>query len=328
MNKKKMVLKMKRMFVVLISILLLVSLLSGCIGSGGSEGIKEKIKEKVEMSKPQILSISHKWGEVSNAYSEIITEIVVYNPNPVPIPLKNISVHLYMNGIDMGEGRNIGPASLQAKSNTTIIISTKLNNAKIPEWWVSHLKNGEVSKISLKGTITFDLKIFDFSWPFEQSSEIRTNLVDSFVMDNVPLEFDLKLMTVTFYISMRSHWGKVTSDSTEIIHNVEITNPTLVPLPITNIGYEIFMNDIKVGEGIVEESKIIAPRSSDKFEFVTLIDNNVLDDWWVSHLQNGEETKVEMKLYLVLNIKGVGEVKVQIPKGTIETEIKTNILGS
>jgi LEA14-like dessication related protein len=316
---------LRRLAVVFLILVIVSGVLSGCLGSGS---VKEKIEKKIEVSKPQIISVSHRWGEITPSTSEIITEIVVSNPNPIPIPIKNISVHIYMNGIDMGEGKNIGPASLAAKSNTTIIISTKLNNAKIPEWWVSHLKNGEVSKISLKGTITFDLKIFDFNWPFEQSSEIRTNLVDSFVMDDVPLEFDLKLMTVTFYVSMRSHWGKVTSDSTEIIHNVEITNPTLVPLPITNIGYEIFMNDIKVGEGVIEESKIIAPKSSDKLEFVTLIDNNALDDWWVSHLQNGEETTVEMKLYLILNIKGVGEIKVQIPKGTIKTEIKTNILGS
>ncbi len=324
---------MKRMFVVLISVLLLVSLVSGCIGSGGSEGIKEKIKEKVEMSKPRILSISHRWGEINDRYSEIITEIVVYNPNPVSVPLKNISVHLYMNGIDMGEGHNIGPASLAAKSNTTIILSTKIDNYKIPKWWVSHLKNGEVTEVLLKGKLVFDLKVFDFSWPFEQKSVIKTNIVDNLAFTNMVLSkrisiplvgnFDFRLL-----MNMSSRWGQVTEDSTEIIHDVTIYNPQkFITVPITNIGYEILINDIMIGEGVSKQKIVLYPRSTGSLQFVSNINNQALVEWWVSHIKNNEQSTFELRLYFVFDLGGQ-EIKIPLPEGTIKTEIKTNILGS
>jgi LEA14-like dessication related protein len=87
---------------------------------------------------------------------------LVYNPNPVPIPIKKIQVDVYMNGIKMGEGKNIGRQSSKPNGDTTIKLSTKIDNTKIPEWWVSHLKNGEITEFSLKGKIVFDLKITEF----------------------------------------------------------------------------------------------------------------------------------------------------------------------
>ena len=313
-----------RKLVVVFLILMIVSgVLSGCLGSGS---VKEKIEKKIEVSKPQIISVSHRWGEITPSTSEIITEIVVSNPNPIPIPIKNISVHIYMNGIDMGEGKNIGPASLQAKSNTTIIISTKLNNAKIPEWWVSHLKNGEVSKISLKGTITFDLKIFDFNWPFEQKSTIKTDILSGLRFENAPLEIDLKLISLKIYANVTSHWGDINAESTEIIHNVELYNPQkLLPVIVSGIAYEIYMNDIKVGEGEEEESIIIPPRESASLTMKTIIENDMLSKWWVSHLKNGEKTKVEVQYYFVLKVPGYEPIKIKLK--SMESEIQTNILG-
>ncbi|WP_054840109.1 LEA type 2 family protein [Thermococcus sp. JCM 11816] len=199
---------MKRLSAVVILALLLVSLASGCTGSGT---VKEKIEKKVETLKPQILSVSNRWGgEITPSTSEIITEIVVYNPNSIPIPIKAISVHLYMNGIDMGAGKNVGgPASLQPKANTTIVLSTKIDNTKIPTWWVSHLRSGgEKTEVILKGSITFDLKVTDFKWPFEQKTEIRTDILrGGLSMDNSSFQLDLKIYKPVFYVTLRSQWG-------------------------------------------------------------------------------------------------------------------------
>ena len=311
---------MKKMLVVTISVLLLSSLMGGCIGSGG-------VKEKVETMKPQILSVSHRWGEISPTTSEVITEIVVYNPNPIPIPIKNISVHLYMNGIDMGEGKNVGPASLQSKANTTIILSTKIDNSKIPKWWVSHIRNGEKTQVLLKGSITFDLKVMDFEWPFEQKSTVKTDILSGLKFENVPLNLDLKLTSIRLYANVTSYWGNIGDDSTEIVHNVVLYNThRLLPVVVSGIAYDVYMNNIKVGEGEEETSVLIPPQSSTTFDMTTVIKNTLLDDWWVSHLKNGEKTKVVVQYYLVLKVKGFEVVRIPLEK--MESEIQTNILGA
>jgi len=50
--------------------------------------------------------------------------------------------------------------------------------------------------------------------------------------------------------------------------------------------------------------------------------NDKLDDWWVSHLRNGERTSVEIKSELVYKAAGK-EFTIELPvqKETMETDI-------
>ncbi|WP_048148987.1 LEA type 2 family protein [Palaeococcus ferrophilus] len=315
---------MRKLLAVGVLMLLVVSLASGCIGSGN---VKEKIGEKVETLKPQILSVSHRWGEITPTTSEVITEIVVSNPNSIPIPIKNISVHLYMNGVDMGAGKNVGPASLQPKANTTIVLLTKIDNTKIPKWWVSHLRNGEKTDVLLKGSITFDLKVTDFEWPFEQRSTVKTDILSGLQFKNVPIDIDLKLASIRLYANVTSRLDSVEEGYTQISHTVVLYNTNkLLPVAVSGIAYEVYMNDIKVGEGEEEKSALIPPQSTATFDMNTIIENGKLDNWWVSHLKNGEKTKVVVQYYFVFRI---GDLEVvRIPFNSMESEIKTNVLGS
>ena len=106
------------------TILLVSVLFMGCAQEG-----------KPTIGKPEVREISHEWGKVTTSTTEIITKIVVYNPNPVPIPLKDVLTEIYMNNVKMGEGSAL-KAEIKASSESTIFVSTKLENGRIPEWWV------------------------------------------------------------------------------------------------------------------------------------------------------------------------------------------------
>jgi LEA14-like dessication related protein len=287
-------------------LLILAITLAGC--SGGTK-----------IGKPEIKSISHRWGAITDDTSEILTDIVVYNPNPIPIPIKSIQIDIYMNNIKMGEGKNIGSAGLKANGDTTIKLSTKLDNRKIPEWWVSHLKHGESTKISLKGNVVFDLKITEFKWPFEQSSEINTDLLSGMNFAQMPLNIG----PIQLSASISSRWGEITAEKTEIIHDITLHNPNNFPIPITRMDYEIYMNNIKMGEGSTYNPAIIAPKGDTKLVFASEIINTNLDEWWVSHLKNGERTIVKVKIMPTIEVRGQ---KLQFTLIEDESEFSTNIL--
>ena len=278
---------------ILIITALTAILLLGCTGG------------KVTLGKPEIRSISYEWGEITQSTTEILTKIVVYNPNPVPLPLKDVLTEVYMNDIKMGQGSAL-QAEIKPNSESTIVISTKIENDKIPEWWVSHIKNGKKSIIKIIGYLVFDLKIMEFKFPIEQSRDIETDLLAT-LNTNVPQEVQLGPVSLTIE-SIQSNWGEVDEKYTEIITHVKVYNDNPIPIPMIRLYYLIEMNGIKVGEGESESSTVIQPNSEATLTLVTKIETDKLDDWWVSHIKNGEKTTVKILIQPTVKI-GEKEIK-------------------
>ena len=293
------------MLAVLISLLLI-----GCAQEG-----------KPTIGKPEVREISHEWGKVASSTSEIITKVVVYNPNPIPLPLKDVLTEIYMNNVKMGEGSAL-KADIKASSESTIVISTKLENGRIPEWWVSHIRNGEKSVMNLKGYLVFDLKVTEFKYPIELSNAIETDILAG-LSSNVPQKIGVGPITLTVK-STKSYWGDVNEDHTEIITMATIYNDNLVPVPITKIQYLVEMNDIRLAEGLSDVATIIQPKSEATLTFVTKLDNRMLDEWWVSHIKNGEKTKVKIVLQPVIEIAGK---EFRFTLAEKESVFVTNLLG-
>jgi len=290
---------------VLISLLLI-----GCAQEG-----------KPTIGKPEVREISHEWGKVTTSTTEIITKVVVYNPNPIPLPLKDVLTEIYMNNVKMGEGSAL-KADIKASSESTIVISTKLENGRIPEWWVSHIRNGEKSVMNLKGYLVFDLKVTEFKYPIELSNAIETDILAG-LSSNVPQKIGVGPITLTVK-STKSYWGDVNEDHTEIITMATIYNDNLVPVPITKIQYLVEMNDIRLAEGLSDVATIIQPKSEATLTFVTKLDNRMLDEWWVSHIKNGEKTKVKIVLQPVIEIAGK---EFRFTLAEKESVFVTNLLG-
>jgi LEA14-like dessication related protein len=272
------------------------------------------------VGKPEIREISYSWGKVTEDTTEILVKIKVYNPNPFPIPLKDVEMDVYMNGIKMGEGHAI-KAGIEAKSESTIVIAIDLDNNKIPEWWVSHIRNGEKTMVDIKGNLVFDLKVFDFKYPIEFSNPIETDILSTLSTDK-PKTISIDSTEITIR-SISTHWGNVDSRYTEIITIADIYNGNPYPIPVTKFSYLIKMNGIKVGEGGEDLNAIIQPKSDAKITLITKIENDKLKEWWVSHIRNGERTEVEVLLKPIVEIAGK-KIEFTLTKQTFE--FKTGFL--
>lgn len=133
--------------------------------------------QPASIEKPEIRDVSHRWGEVTHSTTEIITDVKVFNPNPVPLQLKDILTEVYMNNLKIGQG-SVLKADIKAKSESDILISTKLENGKIPEWWVSHIKNGERTRVNIVLELVVEALGNEFKFKLaETESEFKTSLM-------------------------------------------------------------------------------------------------------------------------------------------------------
>ena len=285
----------------LVTALIAATLILGCTGLG----------------KPEVVGMENEWGEVTQSYTEILTKIVVNNPNPVPIPISAVETELYLNGIKMGDGKNVNSATIEPGEDI-IILSTKIDNSRIPEWWVSHIKNGETSRVTLKGYIVFDLKVTQFRFPIEEESDIKTNILDSLSFTR-----DFRIGPTKLTVSIKSSWGDVSPSTTEIIHRATFTNPNPFPIPLLGTDYTITLNNIEVGRGKIEDVTL-EPNSKTTVTFTTYIENEKLREWWVSHINNGEKTTIRMNISPEFEILGQ---RFKVPVISVESEFRTSIIG-
>ena len=84
------------------------------------------------------------------------------------------------------------------------------------------------------------------------------------------------------------------------------------------------MNGIELAEGSSDVATVIPPWSETTLTLVTEIDNGKLDEWWVSHIRNGERTRVKIVLRPFVEVAGE---EFGFTLAEKESEFTTNILG-
>jgi len=277
------------------------------------------------LSIPSIKSITNRWGEITDETTEIISSITIENNNPfkITIPLVEVDYTLKMNNIEMAHG-NIDKINLE-KGDTTINVTSYLNNSKISDWWVSHIKNNETTIVKIEPVVVIDA---EFAEPHidapSKSFNIETNILENVnIVDEKTIEAGPINLTFT---PISINWGNVSDNQTELLLVFNFYNSFPVSIPIPEINYKISMNEIKIGNGTIGDSIALESYIDNLISLVITIDNNLLDDWFVSHLQNNEHSTLEIYINSTINYK---EISYKIDDFLIYThEFDTDFLGS
>ncbi|PAU84725.1 hypothetical protein CK500_04195 [Halorubrum salipaludis] len=281
---------------------------------------------------PSVAAVDNTFGDVTNETTEIETDLVVSNPNPVGVGLDGVSVNytVSMNDIEMAQGGREGVRV--GTGNSTLALETQLRNDGIPPWWVSHVRNGERTTLDIDATATSDRlgRGVDFS----RSREIETDLLGAFNSDETrPVNADSPLASdpVLYVNETRGEWGSVSESETPIDMAFTVYNPNFEPYAVTEIGYDITMNGVEMGSGQTEEGYVIPSESTETIEFTTALQNRHLDDWWVTHLDEDvrghQVTGLRIEFYAVIEFPGGEEATVPLDSLTYEETIETDIFG-
>lgn len=304
---------------------LLVGLLvvAGAVGGAFAVGI---------FGVPSVAAVDNSFGDVTNETTEVETDLVVSNPNPVGIGLDGVSVNytVSMNEIEMAQGGREGVSV--ATGNSTIPLETDLRNDAIPPWWVSHVRNGERTTVGIAASVTSDL--LGRTVEFSRGSQISTDLLGAFNSDETrPVNADSALTDdpVLYVNETRGEWGSVSEAETPIDMAFTVYNPNLEPYAITELGYDVTMNGVEMASARTEEEYVIPSRSSETIEFTTALQNRRLDEWWVTHLDEDvrghQVSDLRIEFYAVIELPSGEAVTVPLDELTYEETIETDIFG-
>ncbi|WP_053948313.1 LEA type 2 family protein [Halolamina sediminis] len=278
---------------------------------------------------PSVVVVDNAFGPVNESTTTIESEIVVDNPNPFGLRLGGLTIDyaVEMNGVRMATGGREG-LGVNASGNSSIPLTTRMNNDRIPPWWVTHVENGENTTLTVDASIHSDLLGQSFDPQIERS--VNTNVIGGFNSEeDRPIDVDRPFAPepVLWLNSTSGQWGAVSNETTEIDTAFELYNPNPTPVAISEIGYEIEMNTVTMGEGATESAVSIAPGERETVRATTALQNENLDEWWVTHLQNEQTTQLEVTFYARIDLSSFGGDTIEIRLDSIQRTIETDIFG-
>ncbi|NIB99096.1 LEA type 2 family protein [Halobacterium sp. R2-5] len=280
---------------------------------------------------PSVEQVDNRFGAVDDTRTEIETDVVVHNPNPVGVRLGDTSVNytVSMNDVEMAQGSKDGVGI--GAGNSTVNLTTDLRNERIPPWWVSHVRNGERTDLSV--TATAHSGLVGRSATFQAADRtIETDLIGQFnSSEDRPVNADMALVDdpVAIIRQTNASWGTVTEEETPIELEFGVYNPKASPLVVSNIGYNITMNGVPVGDGETAETESIPGKTYRVVETPTAIDNQNLDEWWVTHVENDQTTELRIDFYAEIEPPGSSEtIRVPLEDLTYTRTIETDMFGT
>jgi LEA14-like dessication related protein len=279
---------------------------------------------------PSVAGVENRFGDVNGTTTTIESEVNVHNPNPVSLRVAGLTIDyaVEMNGIRMATGGRDG-VKIEQQGNSTIPLTTEMANEKLPAWWASHVRNGENTSLVIDASIRSEL--LNRTYEPQITRSINTSIIAAFNSDEEqPIEANLPAFSdpALWLNSTSGSWGHVDDETTEIDMAFDLYNPNPAPVVITNLGYEIRMNEVVMGAGSTDTSTAIAPGSQETVYATTRLENENLDDWWVTHLQTNQTTQLEVEFYAQVDFSAIGGGTKRIPLDTYEQTIETDMFGT
>ncbi|WP_435358086.1 LEA type 2 family protein [Haloarchaeobius sp. DFWS5] len=277
---------------------------------------------------PSVSGVENRFDGANNTTTVIVSDLNVSNPNPIGSKFLDASAEyeVTMNGVAMANGTKERIDTPPGQS--TVTMRTNLQNDRIPKWWVTHVRNDEQTTVRIDASL--DSGLIDQSFPVTQTQNVQTDMLSSFnstetreVNANRAFVSD----PVLYVNETGAQWGNVTAEETPIVLDFYVYNPKPYPIPISEIGYDITMNDVSVGQGTNTKEHVLASGAVTQVRTVTTVDNDKLDDWWASHIQNNQVTQVRINFDAKVDVAGTS-FSVPMDRFTYEETIETDIFGT
>lgn len=277
---------------------------------------------------PSITAIDNGFGTVNASTTEIVTDITVTNPNPIGIGLGTVTIDYTakMNDIQMASGVKNGVEI--GTGSSSIELHTYLDNTKIPEWWVTHIRNGETTSLTVETHIATGVGLSTTRTPVRRT--IETDILGTFnttehrdINANQPPIED----PVAVVRRQTATWGPVSNETTALNVSFVVYNPKSYPLTVTQLSYDITFNDIAMGAGQTDDEYTIPPGETETVEATLVMDTERFDEWWVAHLQDGQVSQLRIDFAATVTAGDLGTVSMPLDPLTYERTVETEIFG-
>lgn len=258
-------------------------------------------------------SIQAQWGYVDQNTTEIWITAHLDKPLLVPASVENTSLDFLGIPVASVEKFDYGAT----KRDITLAIA--IDNRNLVDALVRYMDNGQ------KGYVVFHLrgKLFGVV-PIDEN--VTTQISEDILQYlNITAESrDVGIAKTPALIETTTDWAGTRGDNAVIINHLKLYNPNPFPLPISGVGYTIYANDIKIGQGTIVKSVVLPARGYGTVDVETLIDIKVLPRVWAEHIKNGEVSRVRAEIYLDITVLNMN-YKMEL--ATVDETIQTDIMG-
>lgn len=279
---------------------------------------------------PSVTGVDNRFAGVNETTTVVESDLAVRNPNPLGVTLGGLTAdyRVTMNGIAMANGTKSGVSV--ARGDDSLPFTTFLDNGRIPAWWVSHVDAGEQTTLRVSADVHSSLLGASFGAP-EVEREVETDVVGAFnSTERRPVNAGLPVVSdpVLYVEETSGEWGTVDAERTEVETDFVVSNPKPYPVPIAEVGYEIRMNGLRMGQGTTAREYVIPPGEERRVEATTVMRTARFDEWWVSHLERNQQTTLEIDFFLVVDPQTGGTGSARIPLDTLTQTVETDVFGN
>ncbi|WP_170977257.1 LEA type 2 family protein [Halorussus salinisoli] len=292
--------------------------------------------QSVEFGDETLLTVKEteaSWGTATRNETPLRFAGTVHNPNGAPIRFSKIGYEVSMNDVTVAEGTTGESVEIAGESTETIHVNSTLDNRKLDEWWVSHLRNDETTNLDVSvfavaetdsGTERVPLPFLSERVVFEtdilaggQATTRSVETGDNFGFEPPVVE------------SVERDWS-ATDSGTRFSTNVVVNNPNDADSVLSDAAldaeYRMSLNGVTLVEDRTE-STLVPGRN--ELGFAGEVSDRTIKKWWISHVENGERTALTIESHALADL-GFAELPVPLPEQnrTFETDMLGGFSGA
>ncbi|RDX75353.1 hypothetical protein CR513_44771, partial [Mucuna pruriens] len=209
------------------------------------QDIGEKIEETIGFGKPTADVTGIHIPSINLEKADLVVDILIKNPNPVPIPLIDINYLVESDGRKLVSGLIPDSGTIHAHGEETIKIPLTLIYDDIKKTY-NDIKPGSVIPYRVKVDLIVDVPILGrLTLPLEKTGEIP-----------IPYKPDIDLDKIQF--------ERFTFEETVAILHLKLENKNDFDLGLNSLDYEIWLGDVSIGGAKLSKSaKLVKTGISD-----------------------------------------------------------------
>ncbi|KAJ8527598.1 hypothetical protein K7X08_015049 [Anisodus acutangulus] len=199
------------------------------------EDVGQKIEETVGFGKPTADVTAIHFPRINLKKAEIVADVLVKNPNPIPIPLIDINYLIESDGRKLISGLIPDAGTIHAHSSETVKIPVNLVYDDIKNTY-RDIKPGSIIPYRIKVDLIVDVPVFGrLTLPLEKKGEIP-----------VPHKPDIDLEKI--------HFKKFSSEEMVAVLKLKLANKNDFDLALNGLDYDVWLSDINIGGADLEKS--------------------------------------------------------------------------
>ncbi|ASJ08149.1 hypothetical protein A3L11_02460 [Thermococcus siculi] len=260
-------------------------------------------------------TINAQWGYVDEKTTEIWIDARLSKPLLVPASVENLTIEFM--GIPVARVARFDYSA----TSTDVSMALAIDNQNLVNSLVRYLDNGQRGTVlillrsKLLGVIPINADI---------KEEISENVLAYLNFTAESKEIANGLVKTPELVETTFDWAGEEDGKAVLVAHMKFYNPNGFPIPVGNVSFDAYANDIKIGHGKTVNRITIPAKGYATLDVETYIIEDALPKVWATHIKNGEVSKVRADIFLDIEFMGQ-EYRAKLV--SYEETVQTDIMG-